>query len=112
MCRPRFISYAERTFLMPFTPHGKHLIAGDWIATDQRFSSEPAHGPVHEFSVGSVDLVNRACEAAEEAFWSFGYSTRDDRARFLDAIADEIEARAEVHPAFIAALPENQPDAD
>ena len=24
----------------------------------------------------------------------------------------EIEARAEVHPAFIAALPENQPDAD
>ncbi|MBK4217925.1 aldehyde dehydrogenase (NADP(+)) [Paracoccus caeni] len=80
---------------MPFTPHGKHLIAGDWIATDQRFSSEPAHGPVHEFSVGSVDLVNRACEAAEEAFWSFGYSTRDDRARFLDAIADEIEARAE-----------------
>ncbi|OYX18425.1 MAG: maleylacetoacetate isomerase, partial [Brevundimonas diminuta] len=24
----------------------------------------------------------------------------------------EIEARAEAHPAFIAALPENQPDAD
>lgn len=45
---------------MPFTPHGKHLIAGDWIVTDRRFSSEPAHGPVHEFSVGSVDLVNSA----------------------------------------------------
>jgi len=80
---------------MNFTPHGKHLVAGDWIATDQRFSSEPAHGPAHDFSVGTVDLLNRACEAAEEAFWSYGYSSREDRARFLDAIADEIEARAE-----------------
>ena len=80
---------------MTFTPHGKHLIAGEWVATDQRFSSEPAHGPAHEFWVGTVDLVNRACEAAEDAFWSFAYSSRADRARFLDAIADEIEARAE-----------------
>ena len=51
---------------MPFTPHGKHLIAGDWVASDRSFSSEPAHGPAHDFSVGTVDLVNAACEAAEE----------------------------------------------
>jgi NADP-dependent aldehyde dehydrogenase len=80
---------------MTFTPHGKHLIAGDWVGTADRFSSEPAHGPVHAFSVGTVDLVNRACVAAEEAFWSFGYASRETRAAFLEAIADEIEARAE-----------------
>jgi hypothetical protein len=30
----------------------------------------------------------------EEAFWSYGYSTRDTRATFLRAIADEIESSA------------------
>ncbi|WP_134680827.1 aldehyde dehydrogenase (NADP(+)) [Paracoccus ravus] len=80
---------------MTFTPHGKHLIAGEWVATEQTFQSEPATGPAHPFSVGTVELVNRACEAAEDAFWSYGYSSRDERAAFLDAIADEIEARAE-----------------
>ena len=80
---------------MTFTPHGKHLIAGDWVGTAERFGSEPAHGPVHAFSVGTVELVNRACAAAEEAFWSYGYASRETRAAFLEAIADEIEARAE-----------------
>ncbi|MGP3698471.1 aldehyde dehydrogenase (NADP(+)) [Rhodobacter sp. NSM] len=80
---------------MSFTPHGKHLIAGDWIGSDRTFQSEPASGEGHAFSVGTVDLVDRACEEAEEAFWSYGYSTREDRAAFLETIADEIEARAE-----------------
>lgn len=80
---------------MSFTPHGKHLIAGDWIASDVTFQSEPAHGPAHSFSVGTPDLVNQACEAAEEAFWTYGYTTRQQRADFLNAIADQIEARAE-----------------
>ena len=80
---------------MTFTPHGKHLIAGSWIGTGQRFRSEPAHGPAHEFSVGSPELVDAAARAAEEAFWSYGYTTRAERAAFLNAIADEIEARAE-----------------
>ncbi|GGE32632.1 dehydrogenase [Primorskyibacter flagellatus] len=77
----------------PFTPHGKHLIAGDWIATETTFMSDPAHGDAHAFSVGSPDLVNRACQAAEDAFWTYGYTTREERAAFLDRIADEIEAR-------------------
>ncbi|MEC9199322.1 MAG: aldehyde dehydrogenase (NADP(+)) [Pseudomonadota bacterium] len=80
---------------MSFTPHGKHLIAGDWIASDVTFQSEPAHGPAHSFSVGTPDLVNAACAAAEEAFWTYGYTTRQQRADFLNAIADQIEARAE-----------------
>ena len=76
-----------------FKPHGKHLIAGDWVAGDATFSSEPAHGEAHDYSVGTPALVDRACQAAEEAFWSYGYSTREERAKFLDAIADEIDAR-------------------
>lgn len=80
---------------MSFKPHGKHLVAGEWVATEAKFRSEPAHGEAFDFSVGTVDLVNAAAEAAEEAFWSYGYTTREERAAFLDTIADEIEARAD-----------------
>ena len=80
---------------MTFKPHGKHLIAGEWIGDGATFRSEPAHGTAHDFSVGTVDLVNRACDAAEDAFWSYGYSTRAERATFLNAIADEIDVRGD-----------------
>lgn len=80
---------------MAFNPNGKHLVAGEWLDGEGTFTSSPAHGPVHDFAVGTVELVNRACEAAEEAFWSYGYSTAAERAAFLRAVADEIEARAE-----------------
>lgn len=80
---------------MVFTPKGKHLVAGEWLDGAGTFASTPAHGPSHEYAIGTVELVNRACEAAEEAFWSYGYSSRAERAAFLRAIADEIEARAE-----------------
>jgi alpha-ketoglutaric semialdehyde dehydrogenase len=79
----------------PLRPHGRHVIAGARIATDTRFDSAPAEGPAHSFSVGTPELVDQACRSAEEAFWSFGYSTREERAALLEAIADEIEARAE-----------------
>ena len=74
---------------------GKHLIAGDWVMGDATFTSEPSSGEANTFSVGTPAHVNAACEAAEEAFWEYGYSTRETRAKFLNAIADEIEARAE-----------------
>ncbi|WP_283966857.1 aldehyde dehydrogenase (NADP(+)) [Tritonibacter sp. AK171] len=80
---------------MSFDPHGKHLIAGDWIASEQTFMSEPANGEAHAFSIGTPSLVDQACRAAEDAFLSYGYSSRADRAAFLNAIADEIEVRAE-----------------
>ena len=79
---------------MAFTPKGKHLVAGEWLDGAGTFASAPAHGPVHQFAAGTVDLVNRACEAAEDAFWSYAISSRQERAAFLRAIADEIEARA------------------
>ncbi|MEN8831125.1 aldehyde dehydrogenase (NADP(+)) [Pacificibacter sp.] len=80
---------------MTFKPNGKNLIAGTWRETGQTFQSDPAHGDAHNFSVGTPDHVDQACEAAEEAFWSYGYSTAESRAAFLNAIADEIEARGE-----------------
>jgi alpha-ketoglutaric semialdehyde dehydrogenase len=76
-----------------FRPHGKHLIAGEWVASETTFSSSPAHGPSHEFAVGTADLVARAAEAAEAAFHIYGWTSRESRAHFLDTIADEIEAR-------------------
>ncbi|AOF89128.1 aldehyde dehydrogenase (NADP(+)) [Sinorhizobium sp. RAC02] len=80
---------------MAFTPNGKHLVAGEWLDGNGTFASSPAHGPAHAFAVGTVALVNRAAEAAEDAFLSYGYSSRATRAAFLRAIADEIEARAD-----------------
>ncbi|WP_420409804.1 aldehyde dehydrogenase (NADP(+)) [Hoeflea sp.] len=81
---------------MSFKPHGNHLIAGEWKAGESTFMSEPAHGEAHAFAVGSPALVDAACNAAEEAFQSYGYSSREERAKFLHAIADEIEARGEL----------------
>ncbi len=80
---------------MSFTPKSKHLIAGEWLDGPSTFKSEPAHGEAFDYPVGTPDLVNKACEAAEEAFWSYGYSSRETRAKFLDTIADEIEARGD-----------------
>ncbi|MFN4099146.1 MAG: aldehyde dehydrogenase family protein, partial [Pararhodobacter sp.] len=79
---------------MTHEPHGAHWIAGEKVAGAARFTASPAAGPVHEFSAGTPADVAKACEAAEEAFWTFGYSTAEDRARLLEAIAEEIDARA------------------
>ncbi|WP_417257242.1 aldehyde dehydrogenase (NADP(+)) [Celeribacter halophilus] len=78
-----------------FTPHGKHLIAGEWVAGESTFTSDPASGPSFDFAIGTVDLVNQACQSAEEAFWAYGYTSREERSHFLNTIADEIETRAD-----------------
>ena len=79
-----------------FHPHGKHLIAGEWVGGGETFANSPATGESDQFQSGTPAHVNQACEAAEDAFWSYAYSSRESRADFLDAIADEMEARAEI----------------
>ncbi|WP_424832093.1 aldehyde dehydrogenase (NADP(+)) [Ruegeria sp.] len=74
---------------------GKHLIAGNWTGSEASFSSDPAHGPSHDFSVGTPADVDAAAQSAEQAFLTFGWSSRADRAALLRAIADEIDARGE-----------------
>ncbi|MDO6587249.1 aldehyde dehydrogenase (NADP(+)) [Salipiger sp. 1_MG-2023] len=76
-----------------FVPHGRHLIAGEWVAAEATFRSDPAQGMAHEFAIGTPALVNAAVEAAEAAFWSYGYSDVETRARFLETIAEQIDAR-------------------
>ncbi|MBB3647564.1 NADP-dependent aldehyde dehydrogenase [Rhizobium sp. BK619] len=80
---------------MSWTPSGRHLIAGEWIAGTTTFRSEPAHGPAHDFAVGTTELVDRACRAAEAAFAAFSAKTCEERAIFLEIIAEEIDRRGE-----------------
>ena len=55
-----------------FAPHGRHLIAGDWVAGEATFRSEPATGPAHDFAQGTAAHVDAAARAAEDALWSLG----------------------------------------
>ena len=74
---------------------GEHLSAGEWVGGSETFTNEPVSGAADSFARGTVELVNRAVEAAEEAFWSYGYSSRASRAAFLREIAIEIDARGD-----------------
>ncbi len=78
---------------MSYEPHGRHLIAGEWVAGAATFESRPAAGAPSVFARGSAALVAAAAEAAEAAVWSYGFAPRETRAAFLEAIAEEIEAR-------------------
>ncbi len=72
---------------------GNHLIAGQWLTGEARFTSSPATGESRTFSVGTPAHVDAAVRAAEAAFPSYSALSRDQRAAFLDRIADELEAR-------------------
>lgn len=74
---------------------GKHLIAGAWVGGDATFENTPVSGTADSFAVGTVELVDQAARAAEDAFESYGYSTREARAAFLRSIADQIDARGD-----------------
>ncbi|MBV1787645.1 aldehyde dehydrogenase (NADP(+)) [Marinobacterium sp. D7] len=74
---------------------GQHLIAGHWLGGSETFDLIPASGPVRSFAVGTPAEVEQAARAAEAAFATFSYTTRAQRAAFLDRIADEIDARGD-----------------
>lgn len=80
---------------MAFTPHGHHLIAGKQVGSEAQFASAPATGTAFEFSAGSPELVAQACAAADAAFPAFAATSREERAKLLETIADEIDARAD-----------------
>ena len=72
---------------------GKHLIAGNWVAGETTFQSSPASGEPLSFSVGTPKNVDAAVRAAEAAFPAYAGTSREERAAFLEKIAEEIEAR-------------------
>ncbi|WP_417742000.1 aldehyde dehydrogenase (NADP(+)) [Salipiger sp.] len=77
------------------TFQGKHLIAGDWVGSDETFSSQPVTGAPIAVSKGTSAQIDAAAEAAEAAFPAYAATTREERAAFLEAIADEIDARGD-----------------
>ena len=74
---------------------GKHLVAGEWLDGPATFQSDPSSGEPNTFAVGSPELVAKACEAAEEAFPAYAATSREERAVFLEKIADELDARGD-----------------
>ena len=74
---------------------GKHLIAGKWVDGPATFQSSPSSGEPKTFAVGSPELVARACEAAEDAFAVFSATSREERAVFLEKIAEELDVRGD-----------------
>ncbi len=72
---------------------GHHLIAGQWIASSETALSSPASGAPLRYSVGTAKEIDLAVTAAEAAFPAFSALTREERAQFLERIAEEIEAR-------------------
>ncbi|MEJ8473004.1 aldehyde dehydrogenase (NADP(+)) [Roseibium algae] len=75
---------------------GKHLIDGLWVEGGSTFKTvAPATGQTLQNEVCDADAatVAKAAEAAERAFPAYSATTTSQRAAFLRAIADEIEAR-------------------
>jgi len=74
---------------------GRHLIDGTWTEGGNTFESDPVTGdPMTVFNGGKAE-IDAAMQAAETAFETYGWTSRDERAAFLDAIAEEIEARVD-----------------
>ena len=88
---------------MNWAPTGRHLIAGAWITSPATFRSDPADGAGLDVAEGGTAEVDRAATAAEAAFATYGQAARAVRADLLDAIAGEIEARADVITAIATA---------
>lgn len=70
---------------------GQHFINGKWVTGDKTFSSSPATGSSHTFSIGRTSDVDAAASSAAAAFEIYGYSTREERATFLNTISEELE---------------------
>ena len=88
---------------------GHHYIDGAWVAGGTTFQSDPVSGDPITVQSGGAAEVDAAMQAAEAAFETYGWTSREDRAAFLEAIADEIEARGDDLTAYGSAetgLPE------
>lgn len=85
---------------MTYESKSCHLIAGDWIGSEDTFRSQPVTGEALTFASGGAAEVDRAVQAAEKAFLTYGWTGREARADFLEAIAEEIDARGEAITLF------------
>ena len=73
----------------------QHFIAGKWVGDSAaQFSNMPVSGEADQFSAATTADVDAAAKAAEACFNAFANTSRAARAKFLRAIAEEIDARA------------------
>lgn len=73
----------------------QHLVAGKWVDSQTHFTNQPVTGEPDRFAVADAEVVDQAVRAAEEAFWSYGYSSASERAAFLRQIAIAIDLRGD-----------------
>lgn len=75
---------------------GHNFIAGQRSALGskvlQSFNATTGEALAYEFHQATEEEVNQACEAANDAFKSYRNTTPEQRALFLEAIADELDA--------------------
>ncbi|MGP9796412.1 aldehyde dehydrogenase (NADP(+)) [Halomonas sp. 86] len=72
---------------------GKNLIAGQWAGSNQMVPSADPDGIA--FAQATEAQVDEACRAARSAFREYAALQRTKRAKFLRAIAEEIDAQAD-----------------
>ena len=65
---------------MSFIPQGANLINGNWVRSQDSFTSQPVSGASQSFSVATEEQVHQACIGAEAAFVSFSQTSRQQRA--------------------------------
>lgn len=75
---------------------GHNFIAGQRSAEGtqilQSFNATTGDALAFEFYQATTEEVNRACEAASQAFKSYRHTSPEQRAQFIEAIADELDA--------------------
>jgi len=76
---------------------GKSLIAGQWLA-EHGAASYQAYSPIDDsylsqsYFYASESLLDQAANAAEDAFYQYAESSKEQRAEFLETIAEQILA--------------------
>lgn len=76
---------------------GKSLIAGEWLAVEGS-ESFTAYSPLDDKSLSqtyfnaSDELLLQAAESAQEAFYQYAETSKEQRAEFLETVADQIMA--------------------
>src|SRR3954464_10216560 len=77
--------------------HTKQYINGEWVGSTGSDTIEVVNPATEEvmgkISAGTEEDVNRAVQAAKEAFHSFSQMTVEDRIKLLEDIAKEYENR-------------------
>lgn len=68
---------------------GKNLIAGAWVGSSQIATSDDLDG--FGFAQATGEQVDQACKASKQCFRAYSATSRQDRATFLNTIADEID---------------------